>query len=400
MSPTDALPLSGLDADLILVGGGLANGLVAWRLLDLQPQLRVLMVESSPGVGGNHTWSWHADDLDEAQQAWMAPFAHHQWPGYSVAFPGFVRHLDSRYLTLPSSVFSQLLTTRLPPESLLLGAAATALTPTTVTLADGRTLRGRAVLDGRGVRASRHLQLGYQKFVGLEVELAEPHGLDQPLLMDACVDQVDGYRFVYLLPFTPTSLLVEDTVYADGGEMSPERLKRQISDYLDARGWRVRQVLREEQGALPIVLGGDHDAYWHEAAGVARSGLAAGLFHPTTGYSLPDAVRLADKIARAPQLGAEALFRLVRDHAQACWRRQAFFRLLNRMLFLAATPAERRAVMARFYTLPAPLIARFYAGRPTTVDKLRMLTGKPPVPLWAAARAALSLHPQMRKNFP
>ncbi len=46
--------------------------------------------------------------------------------------------------------------------------------------------------------------------------------------------------------------------------------------------------------------------------------------------------------------------------------------------------------MQRFYGLPAPLIARFYAGRPTLADQLRILMGKPPVPLGAALRAALA----------
>ncbi|WP_229425703.1 lycopene cyclase family protein [Massilia sp. Se16.2.3] len=41
--------------DLILVGGGLANGLIAWRLRTLRPALRILLLEASGGIGGNHT---------------------------------------------------------------------------------------------------------------------------------------------------------------------------------------------------------------------------------------------------------------------------------------------------------------------------------------------------------
>ena len=33
--------------------------------------------------------------------------------------------------------------------------------------------------------------------------------------MDATVEQQDGYRFVYCLPFTSTSVFVEDTYYQD-----------------------------------------------------------------------------------------------------------------------------------------------------------------------------------------
>jgi lycopene beta-cyclase len=52
---------------LILAGGGLANGLIAWRLRQLRPQVRVLMIESGSSLGGNHTWSFHDSDLTTDQ---------------------------------------------------------------------------------------------------------------------------------------------------------------------------------------------------------------------------------------------------------------------------------------------------------------------------------------------
>ena len=55
-----------------------------------------------------------------------------------------------------------------------------------------------------------------------------------------------------------------------------------------------------------------------------------------------------------------------------------FERMLTRMLFNAADPPQRWRVMQRFYRLPEPLIERFYAGRLTALDKLRIVTGKPP----------------------
>jgi lycopene beta-cyclase len=251
------------------------------------------------------------------------------------------------------------------------------------------------VIDGRGVRASRHLSLGYQKFVGQELKLDGPHGLALPILMDACVPQQDGYRFVYTLPLSADTVLVEDTFYADGSRVDTDRLRANIRAYAQGKGWRVVSVLREESGVLPITLAGDIDAFWNEAGGVARSGLAAGLFNQATGYSLPDAVRLADRIAQlsASQYAAEPLFDAVKAHATARWNEQGFFRLLNRMLFRAAAPEERWRVLERFYGLPQPLIERFYAGKPTPLDKVRILSGKPPVAIGAALRAAFQTPP-------
>ena len=380
------------DADLILVGGGLANGLIAWRLRMLRPSLRVLLLESGAALGGNHTWSFHDGDLGAAQHAWLAPLVACRWPRHSVSFPGRNRQLSTGYASITSDRFDTVLRGALQAWACT-GVSVVGVTPRTATLADGRILRAQAVIDGRGVRSSAHLVLGFQKFLGQELRLTRPHGLDGPVLMDATVPQHDGYRFVYLLPFTADTLLIEDTFYADGHALDTDRLRANIAAYVEARGWAVAEQLREEQGVLPITLGGDVDAFWNEAQGVPQAGLSAGLFHPTTGYSLPDAVRLADRIAAWPDLAAGPLFDMLRAHAKAQWRAQGFFRLLNRMLFQAALPGDRWRVMQRFYGMPEPLIARFYAGRLRPLDKARILTGKPPVPLLAALRAALSSMP-------
>jgi hypothetical protein len=60
------------------------------------------------------------------------------------------------------------------------------------------------------------------------------------------------------------------------------------------------------------------------------------------------------------------------------------YRLLNRMLFRAATPDERYRVFQRFYGLSQGLIERFYADRLTRYDRMRILVGKPPVPFGRA----------------
>jgi lycopene beta-cyclase len=54
------------------------------------------------------------------------------------------------------------------------------------------------------------------------------------------------------------------------------------------------------------------------------------------------------------------------------------------MLFRAAQPERRYRILERFYRLPEPLIERFYAARSTALDKVRVLSGRPPVPITAA----------------
>jgi hypothetical protein len=52
--------------------------------------------------------------------------------------------------------------------------------------------------------------------------------------MDATVDQLDGYRFVYLLPTGPNEIFVEDTYYSDSPDLNVALIRNRIA----AMRWR------------------------------------------------------------------------------------------------------------------------------------------------------------------
>jgi lycopene beta-cyclase len=383
--------------DLILAGGGLANGLIAWRLKQVRPELRILCIEEQAHLGGNHTWSYHDSDLSAQQHEWIKPLVVKTWSAYDVHFPHRSRRLDSGYASITSERFSQVV------EPVLGGDLRTRqriveVSPCSVLLDSGEVLHALAVIDGRGIQVSEHLVLGQQAFLGQLLRLKAPHGLDAPIIMDARVAQGDGYRFVYVLPFSADTVLVEDTHYVDQHSYSAEQLRQHIQEYVQHQGWTIAECLREEQGVLPITLAGDIAGFCADFKGQPRSGLRAGFFHCTTGYSLPHAVRLADWIAQQNNLNADTLAREISALAYRAWRRQRFYRLLNRMLFLAGKPQDRWRVMQRFYGLSEGLIRRFYSGDSSSGDKLRVLIGKPPVPVNEAMRAALRYLPRHYEN--
>lgn len=206
--------------------------------------------------------------------------------------------------------------------------------------------------------------------------------------MDATVEQRDGYRFIYCLPFSESEIFVEDTYYADRPSLDVPALRRNIAGYAERQGWSVAEVSREETGVLPVIARGNFAAFW-PGDGPARAGARAALIHPLTSYSLPDAVRFARHICRLPNLSGASLAAASYDWARAHWQQGSFYRMLTRMLFGAAEPDQRYRLLERFYRLPEPLIERFYAGRSTPADRLRILAGKPPVPV-AAAIASLA----------
>ncbi|MES2830464.1 MAG: lycopene beta-cyclase CrtY [Pseudomonadota bacterium] len=374
--------------DVILVGGGLANGLIAWRLKMQQPALRILLVEKEGVLGGNHTWSFYQRDLTPAQHAWMAPLVVQHWPGYQVRFPLHSRTLQTPCYSITSERFHEVLIQALG-ASVLLNATVGDVDAESVRI-NGRRYRGKSVIDGRGHMPSAHMRYAYQKFIGHEVILTEPHGQALPIIMDATVAQDDGYRFVYTLPFSENRILVEDTYYGTTPDLDFPAIRKNIAAYITARGWQVASLVREEIGVLPISLSGDMRAFWQaKPQAMACSGLRAGLFHATTGYSLLYAVRLADEIAASPALGTGMIYRHIHQFSLRQWRSQRFMRLLNRMLFFASAPPQRYRLLQRFYRLPQNLIERFYAAQLFFVDKLRILLGKPPVPVMAAVRAMM-----------
>ena len=299
MSPgIDTAPAS---VDLAILGGGLAGGLIALALTRRRPEVRLALVEQAR-LGGNHVWSRFGRDVEPTAEWLVEPLVSYRWPAYDVAFPAHRRTLDTPYRSITSERFAEVLQDQIPAEVFVDGRVVAA-EPGQLRLADGRRLAAAAVLDARGPGDLTTLDLGWQKFVGQTLHTAEPHGVSRPMVMDACVEQVDGYRFVYVLPFGPDEIFVEDTYYSDTPDMDQALLQSRILGYAQARGWRVTGESRLESGVLPVVLGGDFEAYWRSTGtALAKAGVRAGLFHPTTGYSLPDAVRLACLLAAAPDL--------------------------------------------------------------------------------------------------
>ncbi|WP_372721971.1 lycopene beta-cyclase CrtY [Immundisolibacter sp.] len=357
--------------DVALVGAGLHGGLIALALLDAEPGLRLALVERDARPAGNHTWCFHLGDAPPNAGAWFERLPLIRWPGYEVAFPGFARAIDLPYCCLTSEGLATALQDAFAAHEtarLITGCAVQALDAGSVTLADGRRLQASLVIDACG--RSDVGRGGYQKFLGLEVELAADSGLARPLLMDACLPQGSQFRFMYVLPLAPRRLLIEDTAFARTADMDMAARRAAIHDYAAARGWVIQSVLREESGVLPMPWRGVPPA----PTLPLKVGYGGGWFHPATGYSAPCALRMADLLARHWRAPYTALLCEWRRH-----RRQ--FRLgllLNLLAFRGFAPDLMWHPFARFYRLPLATIGRFYRLQSTAVDVTRLLLGRPP----------------------
>jgi len=348
-----------VDFEFAIVGGGLQGALLALALQDR----KVALVEQGASLGGNHLWSFHAGDVPDAALPWIGPLVVARWPGYRVAFPDRVRSIDEPYASISSPRLDRVVREALG-DSVLLGAEARQIFAHEVKLADGRTVRAREVIDCRGPAdlplAGAH---AFQKFAG--VELQGPHGFTVPTLMDARVEQRDGFRFLYLLPLAPDRLLIEDTRLSLHPALDPEEVEADALEWARSEGLRGA-VVRREKGVLPLPL----ERLPPFATGSPlRAGYGGGFFHPVTGYSLPLAVRFALRVAKGA-LDARWLSQVRKQ--------QRFAVLLNRLLYRATAEPDRWRVLSRFHALPAAVIRRFYALESTPADRARIICGRPP----------------------
>ena len=374
---------------VVIVGGGLAGALAAVRLAQRRPDLPLLLIEAGAAIGGNHTWSFFDSDVPAPARDLIAALNPVRWPRHSVRFQALVRDFDAPYNAFRAEALDRLVRATLTPQQLRFNTPVERLEADGVVLAGGERIAARAVIDARGPQgAVPALELGWQKFVGIEFAASVPDP-QRAMVMDATMPQIDGYRFVYVLPLAADRVLVEDTYYADGPALDVEIVSERVRTLAAERGIAGAE-LRRESGVLPILIGGDPQAFWPAGDPVARLGLAGGFFHATTGYSLRLALLLAEELStlpgrlEGPQLAAWSRQRFLRH-----WHDMGFFRMLNRMLFRAAAPDQRHRIFAHFYRLGEDRIARFYAGEPTLGDKLRILSGRPPVGIAAALKALI-----------
>jgi len=306
----------------LILGAGCAGLSLACALLEAGVGEQIVLVDRRTSFGHDRTWCfWAAGD----DAAFGAPVTH-AWPSWRfVGRDGrAVEHHAPRhpYLHVPADRFYAAALDRLgrtPNVELRLGERVLGVTD------DGDCVRvhtSRGVLEGgmafdamggagplSARRPAGSVEL-LQRFVGLEVEVERPRFTSQvATLMDFRTDagRDRALRFMYVLPFSSTRALVEDTSIA--GPAVPAAQRREaIGRYLE-EVWSAGAVtvLREERGALPMTT---HRFALTRGARIAAVGAAAGAVRPSSGYAFARLQRHVRAVARAVAVGAPLPVRL------------------------------------------------------------------------------------------
>ncbi len=366
----------GRDDSYLILGAGCAGLSLAWQLLDAGVTSPICLFDQRQGYANDRTWSYW--------QVEPTPFddlADKQWVNWAVVDDqGRAAHRGTArlpYCHLRSDVFYRRVLERLeaaPNVTLRLGQRIV----WAGAIPGDRDDRGRVAIETREGRwEGRHLfdSIGVtarggenpsgggrgpsrpwlQHFLGLRIRASRPVFTPETLtLMDHRVSQENGPHFIYLLPFSPTEALIENT-YLFPVRIPPARHRRELTDYLTRHcGLRPGEweVVEEEGGAIPM---GGFSASPEGPPRVHRIGLAGGAARPSTGYAFLRIQRQCRRLAEAVAQGREpSMDRSVFGAGK--------YRLFDRIL-LHALGRSPRLAPAFFTTLferaPAESVVRF-----------------------------------------
>lgn len=416
--------------NIALLGAGLHNLLLTLWLQEKvsgteratsENFLWIEIFERETEIPTGRTISAHESDIPVAMRSFLGRYICNRWNSYTVAFGRSRRSVPIGYLTLNleqiradvraleregqialhfgQSVHPHHLPKSVSGEPFQICCDSTGVTKKQQPVA-GTPLTAQVSDDFQGV----------QQFYGRTYRYPNHHGFTEPVIMDARVPQPEknGFRFIYLLPCTGEHLLVEDTrlipapvemaTLADCVKPSlPQELELQTQSGHGSPGASVAaspdpdhsddhqtvSITHEESGRIPIPLHAWNSINFAEEqplgpeahCTVIPVGLKAGYFNPTTGYSLPHALRSvqalkhdiwqhlhqprAEQNAKKPFHSFPAFSAFARS-TRASW---PAYRLFNLLLFYGFPPGKASHAFDYFYALPVSFVQKFYSGQ-------------------------------------
>ncbi len=275
--------------DFIMAGGGMAALSLGYQLSKRAPDSRILIID--PDEKGEHdrTWSFWTDGTipfeEIAAGSWNTVHFHgHEWSA-DIPLGAFT------YKSVRSEDFYNTVLDELDrPKVTFLRDRVTAIEDQPAT-ARVRTVSqeftGTWVFDSRfdpqeySKRTGPHHYLK-QHFLGWTIETQRPaFNPDVATLFDFRVPSSDDFRFGYLLPTSPTTSLVEYTLFT-ANLLDDEEYVRDLEGYIEETlGITGYRVIDREKGIIPMT---DEPVERRQGPRTLAIGTRGGMAKATTGY--------------------------------------------------------------------------------------------------------------------
>ena len=265
-----------------IVGAGCAGLTLAYHLIDSELHPSILLDPQSERK--DHIWSYWDDGQESLSVS--RNFIKKKWARWAIKTydRSIVRCGDNfAYVAISSAEYESSLIRKIESAQgkILRDKVISATTREDVNilkLSTGVELETETVFDSRPQLTSKGTL--YQHFVGWTIQSSTPIFDDSTaILMDFRVSQEPGIHFIYLLPFSETSALIESTVYST--QLLPTLwYEKQIRGYIEKHfpksDWKV---INTESGAIPLNKKHPQSPY-----GIPV-GLNSGIMRSSTGYA-------------------------------------------------------------------------------------------------------------------
>lgn len=363
----------------VILGAGLSGSLMALKLIENNIHDFIVIEKDNTLNLNNHTWSFFKNDVSSNQFEFLKKIGIISWPKYSLYFSNNQQIYNQTYCTLIGSNLEKYFLNQVSELQILFNTQPLVDSSQNALVLDGKTkIIYTYLIDARGENTNKEEQknLGYQKFLGLELSFAEPHKLENPILIDARINQTDGFRFFYILPLNENTLLVEDTRYNDNSNLNLPEIENEIIQYANINFNNQYSIKRKEKGVLSLPCEAKNIL---ENTSTFTIGARAGFIHPVTGYSLFLAIQTVEFLAKAlidnSRISSEKYKQFKKNTQKRLW----LFYKLNFVLFKVASAEERLKLFQYCYSRPNWIIKKFYAARFNYFDTIIFFLGLPPV---------------------
>ena len=357
--------------DVLIAGAGPAGWALAAACARLG--LRTALADPAPLASWHATYGLWADELSLPESAIAAA------PARTLAIGTSEHPLRRRYLVARNEGLRDWLTD--DRVHLLAGRVRHAVHGphgSTVFFDNSHRVAAGIVVDATGARrilsGGPPRRAAEQTAYGLVLDTADAERLvprDTALFMDwRQVSPVADPSFLYALPLGDGRVLVEETSLARRPGLDQELLAARLRARLAAMG--VTPTGRQERVRIPLDLGPG------KAERVVRFGVAAGLVHPATGYSLATSLQLAPLAAEALANGLEHGPAVASAAAhQRIWSRpaKAVYSLRRHGLraLRSLPPAELPRFFELFFSLPEERQRAFTSAREDLTGNAAMM---------------------------
>ncbi len=132
-----------------------------------------------------------------------------------------------------------------------------------------------------------------QHFIGWFVRTTNPiFDANCATFMDFSIPQKENTRFMYVLPFSENEALVEYTLFSPS-LLQESEYEEAISDYLKEKGATTFDIIKKEQGNIPMTV----FPFWKiNSRNVLHIGTAGGWTKASTGYTFKNAIKQSERV--------------------------------------------------------------------------------------------------------